>query len=181
MKIPNRITNQRMAILKIVAEKKGNRQITTKEINEKLGSLSRDFENTKAVVSQMSDKKQITKIKFGVFEANEVTAFILKHRDQIAIVDYKSLIGNGKGKRNAKAQQPQDIPKQQTLDISPIHQSSVGVDTVMSAVDDLVKENSSLRAGMITAMKSELETLNKLRALLGYGPLVEQPKEESEK
>ncbi len=76
---------------------------------------------------------------------------------------------------------PHNIPQQQSLDISPIYQSSVGVDTVMSAVDDLVKENASLRAAIISTMKIKLDSLNKLRDLLGYGPLVDSDKIEEEK
>lgn len=60
------------------------------------------------------------------------------------------------------------VSTQTPLPLEPVYTSSVGANKVSEAVDELIKENVSLRKAMMITMKQQLIELNRLRVLLGY-------------
>lgn len=84
--------------------------------------------------------------------------------DQIEIVPTRIHTGG----RSLSKKRPLILTQQTPLQLEPIYTASIGATAVTKAVDELIKENVSLRLALIHTMKNQLIELNKTRLLLGY-------------
>lgn len=164
--MPRYLSTMVYRIIKLIGD--SEKALTKAEIAQSLDLLGSDEQLMKLTqgLIRLKSKGQITRdnMRYGLGPDGQ---YWYDNLETIMVRDVKQ----GGGKKSTPKALP-DTPTTQIALIAPIHKASLEAEAAMSVVDDLVKENASLRAGLVFTMKNQLKELNTLRILLGYSEIL---------